>query len=85
MPIYVLEPPERFNHPYSGPVIERVLLLGEARALCAHMGAPADACSWVIHGVCYLVIPRDGPVRDLSAYVRHERAHCNGWSEHHEE
>ena len=27
----------------------------------------------------------EGPVRDLSAYVRHERAHCNGWSENHED
>jgi hypothetical protein len=80
MPIYVLEPPERYNHPYSGPVIERVLPLGEARAACAHMGAPADACAWVARGTCYLVIPRNGPVKDLGAYVRHERAHCNGWT-----
>jgi hypothetical protein len=85
MPIYVLEPPLRFNHAFSGPVIERVLPLGEARSVCAHMGASADACSWVLHGTCYLVIPRGGPVKDLSAYVRHERAHCNGWSENHEE
>ena len=85
MPIYVLEPPERYNHPYSGSVIERVLPLGEARTVCAHMGAPADACAWVAHGTCYLVIPRGGPVKNLGAYVRHERAHCNGWSEHHEE
>ncbi len=45
----------------------------------------ADACSWVLHGACYLVIPRGGPVKDLGAYVRHERAHCNGWSESHED
>jgi len=83
MPIYVLEPPLRYNHAFSGPVIERVLPLGEARAVCAHMGAPADACAWVAHGTCYLVIPRDGPVKDLGAYVRHERAHCNGWTHDH--
>jgi hypothetical protein len=80
MPVYVLEPPERFNHAYSGPVIERVLPLGEARAVCAHMGAPADACAWVAHGTCHLIIPSNGPVKDLRAYVRHERAHCNGWT-----
>jgi len=85
MPIYVLEPPVRYNHPYSGPVIERVLPLNEARAACARMGAHADACLWVAKNKCYLVIPRGGPVKDLNAYVRHERAHCNGWSERHEQ
>jgi hypothetical protein len=85
MPIYVLEPPLRYNHAFSGPVIERVLPLHEARQACARMGVTADACSWVAKRSCYLVIPRDGPVKDLKAYVRHERAHCNGWSEAHPE
>lgn len=85
MPIYVLPPPVRYDHRYAGPVIERVLPLAEARRACARMGAPADACAWIVHGKCYLVIPRNGPVKDLRAYVRHERAHCNGWSENHEE
>jgi hypothetical protein len=66
-------------------VIERVLPLGEARQACARMGVNADACSWVVKNTCYLVIPRNGPVKDLGAYRRHERAHCNGWSENHEE
>lgn len=85
MPLYVLEPPPRYDHPYAGPVIERVLPLAEARAACARMGVRADACSWVINGACHLVIPRGGPVKDLRAYVRHERAHCNGWTHDHAE
>ena len=68
MPLYVLEPPLRYNHAFAGPVIERVLPLHEARQVCAHMGASADACSWVIKNRCYLVIPRGGPVKDLNAY-----------------
>jgi hypothetical protein len=83
MPIYVLEPPLRYNHAYSGPVIERVLPLQAARRACAHMGLHSDACSWLSGGKCHLVIPRGGPVKDLRAYVRHERAHCNGWSHGH--
>jgi len=75
----------RYNHAYSGPVIERILPLREARAACAAKGVSADACSWEIGHKCFLVIPRNGPVRDLGAYRRHERAHCNGWSENHEE
>ena len=85
MPIYVLEPPVRYNHPYAGQTIERVLPLDQARQVCAHMGASADACSWVVKNKCYLVMPRDGPVKDLNAYRRHERAHCNGWGEAHPE
>ena len=83
MPIYVLEPPARYNYPYPGPTIERVLPLDQARQACAHMGVGADACSWIAKHKCYLVIPRNGPVSDLNAYRRHERAHCNGWAEDH--
>lgn len=83
MPIFVLEPPTRYVHPYHGQVIERVLPLQEARSLCAHMGAPADACAWQSKNRCFVVIPRNGPVADLRAYRRHEVAHCNGWSHSH--
>lgn len=78
MPIYVLEPPTQYVHPYHGRVIERVLPLQEARNPCAHMGAPADACAWQGKNKCFIVIPRNGPVSDLNAYRRHEIAHCNG-------
>ncbi len=83
MPIYVLEPPLRYNPAYAGPVIEHVLPLAAARQACAQRGVHADACSWLSGGKCYLVIPRGGPVKDLRAYVRHERAHCNGWDHSH--
>ncbi|MFZ3360392.1 MAG: hypothetical protein WCA56_14710 [Xanthobacteraceae bacterium] len=85
MPIYVLEPPLRYDHRYPGPVIERVRPLVEARKACARMGVHADACSWLARGTCYLVVPRGGPVKDIRPYVRHERAHCNGWPEDHPE
>ena len=78
----VLEPPPGLAH-YSGPVIERVLPLAEARRVCGSMGARADACSWKKGNVCYIVIPTGGPVRDLGAYRRHEVAHCNGWEHSH--
>jgi hypothetical protein len=77
--IAVLEPPSQYIHPYSGPVVESVLPLAQARALCRKQGAAADACSWTKKGKCYVVIPRDGPVKSLASYRRHEVAHCNGW------
>ena len=78
--LFVLEPPAYYVHPYNGPVIERVLPLAQAQALCAKRGAPADACSWITKGRCYIVLPSKGaPVKDINAYRRHEIAHCNGW------
>jgi hypothetical protein len=79
----VAEPPPQYTLPYRGPVIERVLPLAEARRLCASRGVRSDGCAWVSRGKCYIVIPTGGPVRDLSAYRRHEIAHCNGWSHGH--
>jgi hypothetical protein len=81
--VFVREPPAQYNHAYRGQVIERVLPLREARQICAHMGAAADACSWSLKGKCFVIIPRDGPVPDLQAYRRHEVAHCNGWDRDH--
>jgi hypothetical protein len=80
MAIFVLEPPPIYTHSYHGPVIERVLPLAQARALCRTRGVSADACAWKQKGKCYLVIPRGGPVKTLAPYRRHELAHCNGWS-----
>ena len=79
----VEEPPSAYVHRYRGHVIERVLPLAEARRVCAKMGAPADACAWTAKGVCHIVIPKNGPVHDRRAYVRHELAHCNGWDHEH--
>ena len=81
--IAVLEPPPQYVHPYGGAVIEIVLPLAEARALCRKHGVIADACSWTTNSKCYIVIPRGGPVKSLAPYRRHEVAHCNGWSGHH--
>src|SRR2546423_4929862 len=81
--IAVLAPPPHYDHPYRGPVVEMVMSLAQARALCRKQGVIADACSWTKSGKCYLVIPRGGPVKELAPYRRHEIAHCNGWSGRH--
>ena len=47
------------------------------------MGAHGHACAWTSKGVCHIVIPRNGPVRDRGSYRRHEMAHCNGWAHDH--
>ena len=80
----VLAPPWRFDHPYRGPVTEYRMFVDAARMLCKKQGAEADSCSWVSKGRCYIVVPWDAPVKDLSQYQRHEIAHCNGWGANHE-
>ena len=56
-----LEPPAQYNHPYDGPVVERVMPVAEVRALCTSQGASPRgvACSWVSDGTCYIVLPSD--------------------------
>jgi hypothetical protein len=79
-----LEPPAQFNHPYSGPVVERVMPVAQVRALCTSKGGSAKgvACSWVSNGTCYIVLPNDEQA-PVSTYRRHEIAHCNGWPADH--
>ena len=81
-----LEPPARYNHPYDGPVDERVMSAAKARALCMSMGTSpfAAACSLVgADGTCHIVLPNNGTA-PTSTYRRHETAHCNGWpADHH--
>jgi len=79
-----LEPPAQYNHPYNGPIVERVMPVAEVRALCTSKGASARgvACSWVSDGTCYIVLPNDEQA-PVSTYRRHETAHCNGWPADH--
>jgi hypothetical protein len=79
-----LAPPARYNHPYDGPVVERVMPVAEVRTLCTSQGASprAVACSWVSDGTCYIVLPSDEQA-PVSTYRRHETAHCNGWPAQH--
>jgi len=80
-----LEPPARYNHPYDGPVDERVMSAAEVPALCMSMGTSpfAAACSLVgDDGTCHIILPNDGQA-PVSTYRRHEIAHCNGWPADH--
>lgn len=82
--VMVLAPPARFDHAYHGTVIEIAVPLGDARKLCAMKFVWADACAWVEHGICHIVLPTTGaPVSDLGQYRHHEIAHCNGWPADH--
>jgi hypothetical protein len=87
-----LEPPAQYDHPYDGPVDERVMPVAEVHELCTSLGAShssADAsapggvaCAWVSDGTCYIILPDDEQA-PVAIYRRHEIAHCNGWPANH--
>ena len=79
-----LEPPARYDHPYNGRVVERVVPKAEVPSLCMPMGADllAAACSLESNGTCSIVLPSDGRA-PVSTFRRHEIAHCNGWPANH--
>jgi hypothetical protein len=69
-----LEPPARYNHPYDGPVDERVMSVSEARTLCNSLDAfpTGVVCSWVADGTCpsarfYLPSARNCPLQWLAS------------------
>src|SRR5262249_3691300 len=79
-----LEPPAQYDHPYNGPVVERVVPEAEVRSLCMSMGANLGgvACSLHSNGTCYIVLPSDERA-PAATFRRHEIAHCNGWPANH--
>ena len=79
-----LEPPAKYDHPYDGQVVERVMPEDEVRSACMSMGLDSltAACSWRINSTCYVFLPTDGQA-PVDTYRRHEIAHCNGWPADH--
>jgi len=79
--IIFLEPPARYDHPYPGRVVEQRLSRLQIITTCH---GPAESCSWVSNGVCYIALPAGEQDTRLIAYIRqHEIGHCNGWPSHH--
>lgn len=90
-PVYAgLQPPARFDFEYEGPtVIERLPTDNVRRACMARFGTDWGAssmkgCGGEIDGVCYIIVGRYAKVSSVPMLIRHERAHCNGWSATHE-
>lgn len=80
----ILEPPAIYDHPYSGPVIERIVTAAEVERMC---GGNIQACILFkpnFYGdSCFVVLPvvgRGGTnQRSQNMLRRHEIGHCNGW------
>lgn len=72
-----LEPPAQYNHPYNGPVVERVMPVAAVRLLCMSRGADPGgvACSWQSDGACYVALPDELRLRRLKAELIATNAH----------
>jgi hypothetical protein len=56
--IVFLEPPAQYDHPYPGQVVEQRLSRLQIIVTCH---GPAESCSWVDKGVCYIALPQVYP------------------------
>ncbi len=72
MPTWGTAPPQKYDHPYRGPVIVHVLSTAEVRRICR-----SDACARLNGKACEMVLPKGDP--NLWFIRRHEEAHCSGW------
>jgi hypothetical protein len=67
--IVFLEPPAQYDHPYTGRVIEQRLSRLQIMVTCH---GPAESCSWVGNGVCYIALPQGESDLRLIAYIRQQ-------------
>src|SRR5262245_22352274 len=76
-----LRPPKRFDHAFTGKLVEHPGDIQEVQMWCATMyGVPfpylVEGCALPMGKRCEIAFTR-------KAVRRHEIAHCNGWPEHH--
>lgn len=83
-------PPARYDRPFRGHIIVQDLPGPEANMICeAHKNSRSGSvagCSFLeLRGtVCHVIINRHAHY-DRAKLIRHEVAHCNGWSQAHED
>lgn len=82
-------PPAQYDHPYGGPVIERIVSWDELNKVCPGI-ENLRACTYppsTPGGTCYVFMPKVGPGGVDQKYWnqlhRHEIGHCNGWPANH--
>ena len=83
-------PPARYDRPFRGHILVQDLPGHEANTICqAHKTSRSGSvagCSFLggKGTVCHVIINRHA-LYDRAALIRHEVAHCNGWSQAHED
>lgn len=90
----VTPPPARFDRPHPNLVLLETPLR-DVRRLCGALFGRSnfvhfsrvDGCAAVGDGQkpCIVIVPLQGAISaaEREALIRHERAHCNGWSGSH--
>jgi hypothetical protein len=90
---YILEPPPAYVHPFCGDLVIVERSVADTERACQDAGVidrGMMACMVLLpfgNGTCVVYLPRIGtggvgrPSHE--ALLRHEVAHCNGWSKDH--
>jgi hypothetical protein len=82
-------PPEEYDHPYKGKVTIQVFSDQKLmREKCPYSPFPyLLGCARAAMEVCWIAIADEELLNKLKypaeIIIRHERAHCNGWPQHH--
>ncbi|NJM83747.1 MAG: hypothetical protein HC844_15960 [Tabrizicola sp.] len=84
-----LVPPSRFDHPYPGPMVIYQIDRANAWHECSGGGrfeARRDVagCGVVHEGTCMIWVALKTKRAGVADILRHEVAHCNGWSGDHQ-
>jgi hypothetical protein len=78
----ILEPPQRYVHPFHGRLITLYKSPAEMPRFCPQYGIACTTGQH--HGTCTIILSNTIPSSPYFAYyLRHEIAHCNGWPANH--
>jgi hypothetical protein len=80
-------PPVEFDRPYTGKITVETVTKEQLRAQCAAASQWSLGCSFPIPGRCRIILVDEASINavgwTVEAMLRHERAHCNGWTQDH--
>jgi hypothetical protein len=80
-------PPVEFDRPYTGKITVETVTKDQLLAQCAAATQRSLGCSFPIPGRCRIILVDEASIKavgwTVEAMLRHERAHCNGWTQDH--
>ena len=80
-------PPAEFDKPYPGKITIETVTSAQLQARCAAASQWSLGCSFPRPGNCLILLVSETSMLivgwTLEAMLRHERAHCNGWTQDH--
>jgi hypothetical protein len=80
-------PPAEFDRPYNGKITIETVTKDQLLAQCTSATRSSLGCSFPGPKSCRIILVDEASMRavgwTVEAMLRHERAHCNGWTQDH--